>query len=205
MAVTARRPVDHLALTTEELDDVLKWFAPEAVLLRFDQAGIDVDDVMLELFNSCNAQPNVAHDLAAEVAASGGAVWTSNYDTLIEEAASAQGHPLATAVVIRDSDPGAGVLVKVHGSFLERRPGERWLGTDGDLAFSAPQIYWLAFPRPIVVDFWLMLREGAWWRWRIEVRTLTLRLRYGRQSRQPRKCAGSCRRSEVDRRSCPVC
>lgn len=129
-----------VALSTAQLDEALAWLAPEAVLLRFDQAGVDVDDIMLDLFNSCDARPNVAHALAAQIAANGGAVWTTNYDTLIEEAAADLGQPLTTAVPARHADPGSAPLVKLHGSFLVRSPGGRWLGTDGPLAFSAPQI-----------------------------------------------------------------
>lgn len=50
-------------LSDDRLNAALQWLASEAVLLRFDQAGVDVDDIMLDFSNSCPARPNVAHVL----------------------------------------------------------------------------------------------------------------------------------------------
>lgn len=127
-------------LSDDRLNAALQWLAPEAVLLRFDQAGVDVDDIMLDFFNSCPARPNVAHVLAAAIAGGGGAVWTTNYDTLVEEAAAELGQPVDAVVPDRCTDPGNSPVVKLHGSFRPRSPGAAWHGTEGALAYSAPQI-----------------------------------------------------------------
>jgi hypothetical protein len=57
-------------------------------------------------------------------------VWTTNYDTLIEEAAAAHGLPMAVAVSTLTPSPGRASLIKVHGS-LHERPTDEAASTNG--------------------------------------------------------------------------
>ena len=123
MAAPSQRPLfagvrraltADLDLQVEE--EAWERLAPEALLSRLSHAGIDIGAELRVLLGG--GSPNALHVWAAEVLESGNAVWTTNFDELIEEAArsrSVQFHRL-----LPDQDPGCrcslGHLVKVHGT-----------------------------------------------------------------------------------------
>lgn len=143
----ASRIEEYLDLAQDEIASVVSKLAPEALLLVLQRADIDVEAVLLELFNRCCAQPNVVHTAAAYVAANGGSVWTTNYDTLIEEAyarlvkdgAEHVTNTVHSAVPAGDSGPSNAQIVKLHGSFDERAADGMWRTARG-LIFSAPKL-----------------------------------------------------------------
>ncbi len=103
--------------------------APEALLSRFGAAGIDVDGELRRMLRG--GAPNALHAMAAELLRRGGSVWTTNFDELIEEAASAAGVGLHR--VLPDDEPrcdcGRGHLLKVHGTLS----GERVIARSEDV------------------------------------------------------------------------
>lgn len=100
-----------------------RWLmAPEALLSRLSDRGVDVD---AELHGALGGQPNAAHYAAATVLAGRGAVWTTNFDELVE-AAAAMSVPFHR--VVPGDDPGMCVLARlcVQGPrHPERRAGNR--------------------------------------------------------------------------------
>jgi hypothetical protein len=134
---------DALDLTDCErasLPNLVDRLAPEALLLLLDRAGVPVSTLLLDLFNQACARPSVVHEIAAAAAADGAAVWTTNYDTLIEEAAALRGRPVGTVNVPFGADPGAHGIVKVHGSLNRRvEVGSPWTIGEG-LIYTVPPL-----------------------------------------------------------------
>lgn len=66
--------------------DLLDHVVPEVFLKVLDDAGFDLREALARAVNGDGTRgPNAVHELAASVAAAGGAVWTVNWDTRIEE------------------------------------------------------------------------------------------------------------------------
>ena len=91
-------------------------FAPEALLSRLHVAGIDTDDELRQMLGG--GSPNALHLAAAELLARGQAVWTTNFDELIEAAARQENISLHR--LLPEDEPrcecGLGHLIKVHGT-----------------------------------------------------------------------------------------
>jgi len=126
LAAPARRPLfDWIreALTAPlQLgidDDAWKRLAPEALLSRLNLAGIDIDRELRQMLRG--GSPNALHAMAAEVLHRGGAVWTTNFDELIEMAAQQSGVEFHR--LLPDGNPrcecALGHLVKVHGTLSD--------------------------------------------------------------------------------------
>jgi hypothetical protein len=108
-------------LHIEICDQALEALAPEVLLSRLDRAGIDVDAELRQML--VGGHPNVIHHLAVANLARSGAVWTTNFDELIESAASSLGvafHRILPGEEI-DCGCGRGHLIKIHGT-LSGRP-----------------------------------------------------------------------------------
>jgi len=94
--------------------------APEALLSRLAGAGVDVDGELRRML--AGGRPNALHAVAAAVLARGDAVWTTNFDELIEAAASAAS--VDVHVLLPGDEPacqcGRGHLVKIHGTLSGR-------------------------------------------------------------------------------------
>lgn len=114
--------VDHLALPTGSAFDAQRfsYLAPEALLSRLAQRGIDIDAELLHLL--AGGAPNAVHFVAAEALAAGNTIWTTNFDELVEQAAAARAIPVHRLLL--DGDPacrcGRGHVIKVHGTLSER-------------------------------------------------------------------------------------
>lgn len=95
--------------------------APEALLSRLVAAGVDVERELRAMLSG--GEPNALHFIAAEVLRRGGAVWTTNFDELVEDAAEAHGIELHLLLPGDDvaCQCGHGHLVKPHGTLS--RPG----------------------------------------------------------------------------------
>ncbi|MGZ6609308.1 MAG: SIR2 family protein [Solirubrobacteraceae bacterium] len=95
-----------------------RWnqLAPEAMLSRLASSGVDIDRELRHMLSG--GAPNVLHVLAAEVLRRRGAVWTTNFDELIEEAAATR--TIGFHRTLPDDNPRCdcdlGHLVKVHGT-----------------------------------------------------------------------------------------
>lgn len=98
--------------------DTAAWaqMAPEALLSRLASAGIDVDQELRRMLSG--GSPNAVHAMAADVLRRGEAVWTTNFDELIESAADRAG--IEYHRLLPSDDVGCtcarGHLVKVHGT-----------------------------------------------------------------------------------------
>lgn len=123
LASPASRPLFHavrdalLAPLDLDLDERARQrFAPEALLSRLHVAGIDTDRELRRMLGG--GSPNALHSTATEVLARGQAVWTTNFDELIEAAARRESIPVHR--LLPEDDPlcecGHGHLVKIHGT-----------------------------------------------------------------------------------------
>lgn len=97
------------------------YLAPEALLSRLASRHIDVDAELRRMLSG--GRPNALHWAAAETLGRGGAVWTTNFDELIEAAARQLGVTLHR--ILPDDDVtcecARGHLVKVHGTLTSGR------------------------------------------------------------------------------------
>lgn len=103
----------------------LGLLSPEAMFSVLGQAGIEVEDHLRWIFNQVGAVPNAAHRTCAQRLAGGDVVWTTNYDTLIEDAARSIGLS-ASQTYSR--------LRKPHGTFVRGDDGQ-W-SASRDLLFT---------------------------------------------------------------------
>lgn len=99
-----------------------RWLmAPEALLSRLGDRGVDVDAELRSALGG--GQANAAHYAAAAVLAGRGAVWTTNFDELVEAAAAAVSVPFHR--VVPGDDPACacsrGHVFKVHGTLSGER------------------------------------------------------------------------------------
>jgi len=105
-----------VALDAEEL----AWrMAPEALLSRLAGAGVDVDRELRSMLGG--GRPNALHVVAVEVLRRGDPVWTTNFDELIETAATEAGVEIHRLL---PGDDAAGTcalghLVKPHGTLSD--------------------------------------------------------------------------------------
>jgi hypothetical protein len=107
---------------TDRVDVQLKssdlWarMAPEALLSRLGRAGIDIDAELRHML--AGGKPNALHFAAASVLRRGGAVWTTNFDELVEAAAAE--HNVDFHRLLPGDNPACacpkGHIVKVHGT-----------------------------------------------------------------------------------------
>lgn len=118
-------------ISQDQVLTLAEYLAPEALLLILERAGVDVPGTLTEMFNACAPGPNVVHRVAARVLRMGGSVWTTNYDTLIEEALEELRRSVAPEEQVAP--------VKVHGTF-DPRPSGRWDRPSGPLLFSSPAL-----------------------------------------------------------------
>lgn len=97
--------------------------APEVLLHHFRASGVPVDQMLKGIL--CGGEPNAIHYVAAQVLARGQAVWTTNFDDLVERAADAIETPYHVLSPSREKDVTCpcdlGHLVKPHGSIEDRR------------------------------------------------------------------------------------
>lgn len=114
-----------------------RQMAPEALLSRLKSAGIDIDDELRRMLSG--GEPNALHYLAAAVLKSSGAVWTTNFDELIEDAAQRSG--VAFHRLLPDDNPacecGLGHLAKVHGTLS----GTRVVARSEDVLLPLPSAW----------------------------------------------------------------
>jgi|GEM_PF-6129875 hypothetical protein len=90
--------------------------APEALLSRLANSGIDIDRELRQMLSG--GAPNALHLVAAETLRRGWPVWTTNFDELTEDAARSSNAPVH--VIGPDDDPTCrckrGHLFKPHGT-----------------------------------------------------------------------------------------
>ena len=130
--------------------NVAAYLAPEAALYALRRAGVPVNKVIVELMNqivsSGGGRPNSLHCLAAEALRRDGKVWTTNYDTLIEDAHRSDpgrfggltpASPFTSDPISADAN-----LFKIHGSFPERSDEKSlWdVPPKGSLAFDVAAV-----------------------------------------------------------------
>ncbi|GAA4470828.1 SIR2 family protein [Phytohabitans houttuyneae] len=119
---------DYLDEEQPELVRITEGLAPEPFMLALRDSGVDVQDWLsrtLRMDEPAPPRPNAVHVALAQLAAAGAAVWTVNFDTLIEEA----GHGLR-AVAWPSDAASTGEIYKPHGSL----PGQLIVTADGVLA-----------------------------------------------------------------------
>lgn len=133
--------VDMLVPRTEldprdELFELLvSKMAPESFFHAFATAGVDVVRALVETFNANAPRPNPVHRACASLLASGATVWTTNYDTLVEEACQSLGaYPSVWSSP--DSPPGHYDIAKPHGSLPPRVAGEWAPDSSPNLVFE---------------------------------------------------------------------
>ena len=135
-------PPDHRGNPTGPAR-ITNGLAPEPFFLALRTSGVNVQDWLIRTLGSGQPsppRPNAVHAALAELAAAGAAVWTVNFDTLIEEVA---GHPVRA--VAWPADPaGRGVIFKPHGSL------------PGQLIVTADQVL-----RGLRADWQAALREAV--------------------------------------------
>lgn len=112
-----------------------RQLAPEAVLSRLSRAGLDVDRELRQMLGG--GSPNAIHAMAAETLGEGSAVWTTNFDELIEAAARTAAVEFHRRLPgdSPDCDCGLGHLVKMHGTLS----GERVLARSEDVLVPLAQ------------------------------------------------------------------
>lgn len=115
-----------------ELRGRLQYLAPEPLFRALDLARVPVESVLLEIFNSATARPNAVHFVLARRLLDGDVVWTTNYDTLIEDALAA----LTPSTVAESA--ALENLRKPHGTFVRGDSGEWERGKN--LVFKADQV-----------------------------------------------------------------
>lgn len=104
------------------VDHDRRWLmAPEALLSRLADRGVDIDAELRSALGG--GAPNALHYVAAGVLERGGSVWTTNFDELVEDAASAAG--VSFHCVIPGENPTCGCshghVFKVHGTLTGDR------------------------------------------------------------------------------------
>jgi tetratricopeptide (TPR) repeat protein len=96
--------------------ELSRRMAPEALLSRLAAAGIDINGELRGMLGG--GAPNALHVVAVEVLQRGDAVWTTNFDELVETAAANAGVDIHR--LLPGDDPrcrcGRGHLVKPHGT-----------------------------------------------------------------------------------------
>jgi tetratricopeptide (TPR) repeat protein len=123
LAAPAGRPlfdaIREALVSPLELDlEERAWqrFAPEALLSRLHVAGIDIDHELRGMLGG--GFPNALHMTSVELLRRGNAVWTTNFDELIEEAAEQA--DIRFHRLLPGGNPRCrcdlGHLVKVHGT-----------------------------------------------------------------------------------------
>jgi SIR2-like domain len=131
------------------LDGLLGFLAPEALLQRLDVGRVPVRSLMVEAFNRQEAAPNLVHSTVAWLLQHGATVWTTNYDTLVEEACAVTGVECLAWARAQGPPPMGANLLKVHGT-LPSRAGTppRWGEPDKEaLVFSSGQVL-VSLPEP---------------------------------------------------------
>jgi hypothetical protein len=105
----------HLGLDPEAA--AWQGLAPEDLLSRLFDAGIDTDAVLRAVFGE--GRPNALHHVIANVLAAGGAAWTTNYDECVEGVAERRGMTIH-AITLDEKDIecrcGLAHLCKPHGT-----------------------------------------------------------------------------------------
>lgn len=93
-----------------EQQEVAGGLAPEPFILALRRSGVDIMGWLRETLSG--GAPNAAHAALAQLAEAGAAVWTVNFDDLIERAAAGR-----LAVSAWPEEPAAGArLLKPHGT-----------------------------------------------------------------------------------------
>jgi hypothetical protein len=112
--------------------EVTDGLAPEPFMRALRDSGVDIDGWLAETLRNgvpFPPQPNAVHVALAQLARAGAAVWTVNFDTLVEEAG-----PGLRAISWPAAADGQGEIYKPHGSL----PGELIVTADGVLAGLEP-------------------------------------------------------------------
>jgi len=119
----------------------IDFFPPEQLFYRLSKLGEDYEQSVIStlLAYSADRIPNKNHFALVEALTSGATVWTTNYDTLIERAASIWNlhcHPLAWPDPPRCEKESCIDLhiYKPHGSFVGSNPEEQ------HLIFQSPDV-----------------------------------------------------------------
>ena len=104
----------------ENSKKALQSLAPEVLLSRLDRSGIDVETELRQMLGG--GRPNALHHLAVANLARSGVVWTTNFDELIESAATASQVGFHQILPGGEIDCGCrrGHLIKVHGTLSQR-------------------------------------------------------------------------------------
>jgi hypothetical protein len=136
------------AASRPDLAGITRGLAPEPFMFALRESGVDVEGWLtrtLRTDDPYRPEPNAVHVALAQLAASGAAVWTVNFDTLIEEAVP------GLRTVSWPADPArGGDVFKPHGSL----PGPLILASDDVLRGLRPdweRALTEAVRRPVVV------------------------------------------------------
>lgn len=131
----------RVAGMAEAVEAATDAMAPEALLGALRDAGVAVSEVIINWFNAAGPHPNAIHRLAATFVERGARVWTTNYDTLIEECLPSN---TASDIAAWPQALNGQRIVKPHGT-LPRRVGGAWPATVNwppgfRLAFAADEV-----------------------------------------------------------------
>ena len=115
-------PSDGLDPRDDLFESFVEKMAPESFFHTFVTAQVDVVGALVETFNANAPEPNAVHRACASLLAGGATAWTTNYDTLLEEACRDLGRP---AAVWASPEPRSSRhdLAKPHGSLPPRSNG----------------------------------------------------------------------------------
>jgi hypothetical protein len=136
------------ATSRPDLVGITRGLAPEPFMFALRESGVDVQGWLtrtLRADDPYRPEPNAVHIALAQLAGAGAAVWTVNFDTLIEEAV-----PGLRAVSWPADPAGGGDVFKPHGSL----PGPLIVASDDVLRGLRPeweQALSEAVRRPVVV------------------------------------------------------
>lgn len=129
-----------------EADNRLEQVSIESILTLLAGLRIDVAAELREMFNSVRAKPNAIHYILATYLHHGATIWTTNYDTLLEEAVEASRGTLVTCQTVSSQCEALGRIRKPHGTFIRGESG-RWESDQGlffggkNMRLSWPQHY----------------------------------------------------------------
>ncbi|MDQ3956591.1 MAG: SIR2 family protein [Actinomycetota bacterium] len=103
-------------------ESFVERMAPESFFHAFASAGVDVVRALVDTFNASVPQPNAVHHACASLLKDGAKTWTTNYDTLLEEACDDLGRRAAVWTPPAPQPPHYDIA-KPHGSLRARVKG----------------------------------------------------------------------------------
>lgn len=121
-------------------DVLVSRMAPESFFHTLTEAQLNVAEALIESFNANAPEPNAVHRACGSLIRQGASLWTTNYDTLVEEAcAKLNASPVVWSLT--DATPPSGFkIAKPHGSLPARVAGKWSFDPDVKLIFETTQL-----------------------------------------------------------------